>query len=237
MAEEAGGRAPTARQVRCFCNLLLQTQGDTHGIGKNWYNRFIKRYSDTITHKKARLIPRERILRGRGDEFEAFFARLSHLVRARGVGPSNLYNMDKTGLREGFQRDSSIVGSTIEKPQQKPRAGATSWVTIIECIRATGERLQPAIIFKGANVQSTWLPPDFPPWAYGASKSGWTNSWMTSGWFEQVFEPESRPDNASQWRILILDRHSTHVPAEFQLKALDNRVQLLYLPAYTSHRL
>ena len=164
----------TARQVRCFCNLLLQTQGDTHGIGKNWYNRFIKRHSDTITHKKARLIPRERILRGRGDEFEAFFARLSRLLRARGVGPSNLYNMDETGLREGFQRDSSIVGSTIEKPQQKkPRAGATSWVTIIECIRATGERLQPAIIFKGANVQSTWLPPDFPPWAYGTSKSGW----------------------------------------------------------------
>jgi 4-hydroxybenzoate polyprenyltransferase len=236
-AEEAGGRAPTARQVRCFCNLTLETQGDSSGIGKNWYHRFMKRHSDTIKHKKARLIPRERILKGRGDEIEAFFTRLGGLLKARDIGPSHLYNMDETGLREGFQRDSSIVGSTIQKPQQQPRAGATSWVTMIECIRATGQRLQPVVIINGVNVLSTWLPPDFPQWAYGASKSGWTNSWMTSGWLEQVFERETRPARRSQWRILIMDRHSTHVPVELQLKALEYHIQLVYLPAHTSHRL
>jgi 4-hydroxybenzoate polyprenyltransferase len=237
VAEEAGGRAPTARQVRCFCNLLLETQGGTDGIGRHWYQRFMNRHSDIIHAKKTRLIPRERILKGRSGELEAFFARLKHLMGVRGVGPSNLYNMDETGLREGFQRDSSVIGSTLVKPQQQPRAGATSWVTIIECIRATGGRIQPAVIFKGANVQTTWLPPGFPPWAYGASKSGWTNSWMTMGWLEQVFLPITRPESPFQWRILILDRHSTHVPADFQLKAIENKVQLIYLPAHASHRL
>jgi len=102
VAEEAGGRAPTARQIRCFCNLLLEAQGDSSGIGRHWYQRFMNRHSDTIHAKKIRLIPRERILTGRSDEFEAFFTRLKHLIEVRGVGPSNLYNMDEIGLREGF---------------------------------------------------------------------------------------------------------------------------------------
>jgi hypothetical protein len=136
----------------------------------------MNRHSDTIYAKRTRLIPRERILTGRSDEFEAFFTRLKHLLEVRGVGPSNLYNMDETGLREGFQRDSSVVGSTLVKPQQQPRTSATSWVTIIEYIRATRGRIQPAVIFKGANVQTSWLPPGFPPWAYRASLNGWTNN-------------------------------------------------------------
>jgi hypothetical protein len=37
--------------------------------------------------------------------------------------------------------------------------------------------------------------------------------------------------------MLILDRYSTHVPADFQLKAIENRVQLVYLPTHASHRL
>jgi hypothetical protein len=37
--------------------------------------------------------------------------------------------------------------------------------------------------------------------------------------------------------MLILDRHSTHVPSDFQLKAFENKVQLIYLPAHASHRL
>jgi hypothetical protein len=60
---------------------------------------------------------------------------------------------------------------------------------------------------------------------------------MTIGWLNQVFLPLTKPESPRQWRILILDRHSAHVPADFQLKAIENKVQLVYLPAHASHRL
>jgi len=58
---------------------------------------------------------------------------------------------------------------------------------------------------------------------------------MIMGWLEQVFLPLTKPESPHQWRILILDRHSTHVPADFQLKAIENKVQLVYLPAHVSY--
>ena len=48
---------------------------------------------------------------------------------------------------------------------------------------------------------------------------------------------ETRPADPSQWRLLILDTFTTHIDSEFQLAAFQNKVQLLFIPANTSHRL
>jgi hypothetical protein len=36
--------------------------------------------------------------------------------------------------------------------------GCQEWVTVIECISASGISIPPYVIFKGENLVSTWLP-------------------------------------------------------------------------------
>lgn len=75
-----------------------------------------------------------------------------------------------------------------------------------------------------------------PDWHYQSTPSGWTNTEIAFGWLKEVFLPKTKPADGS-WRLLILDGFATHIDHHFQLTALRNRVQLLYLPAHTSHGL
>jgi hypothetical protein len=54
-------------------------------------------------------------------------------------------------------------------------------------------------------------------------------------WLKEVFIPETKPCHKGDWRLLILDGHSTHITVDFMWEAYKNRVQLLYLPAHSSH--
>jgi len=40
--------------------------------------------------------------------------------------------------------------------------GRQEWVTVIECISGTGERIPPYVIFKGQNLMTSWFPKELP---------------------------------------------------------------------------
>lgn len=54
--------------------------------------------------------------------------------------------------------------------------GNREWVTVIECINASGWPLPPMIIFSGKVHQSQWYQDINPDWLIGLSDNGWTNN-------------------------------------------------------------
>jgi len=64
-----------------------------------------------------------------------------------------------------------------------------------------------------------------------------TNTDITFQWFQEVFEPRTRPMNGiNQHCILVLDGHSTHVENyEFIKYAIDHNIHLLCLPSHSTH--
>jgi len=51
--------------------------------------------------------------------------------------------------------------------------GRQEWVTAIECISATGERIPPMVIFQGVNLLTIWLPQPLPAgWMFFCNESG-----------------------------------------------------------------
>jgi len=66
------------------------------------------------------------------------------------------------------------------------------------------------------------------------SAKGYTNSDITFQWFQGVFEPRTWPMNGiNQYRILVLNGHSTHVDnSEFIRYAIDNNNHLLCLVSH-----
>ena len=56
---------------------------------------------------------------------------------------------------------------------------------------------------------------------------------------KEVFIPQSRrgrdPDDASYWRLLIVDGHGSHTQGEFIFECLTNQVLIIYLLPHTSH--
>ncbi|RPA99618.1 CENP-B protein, partial [Choiromyces venosus 120613-1] len=112
-------------------------------------------------------------------------------------------------------------------------------ITMIETISAERSVLPPMIIYKGQAHYKGWttLIEEKEDAFFATSPKGYTNTDITFQWFQEVFEPRTRPMNGiNQHRILVLDGHSTHVENyEFVKYAINHNIHLLCLPSHSTH--
>ena len=62
------------------------------------------------------------------------------------------------GSSIGTANSAQVVVDSSISTAYEAQPGRQKWVTAIECISATGDKITPLIIFKGTNLLSTWLP-------------------------------------------------------------------------------
>jgi len=111
----------------------------------------------------------------------------------------------------------------------------TSWISIIECICASGTVITLTVIVIGGVAQFSWALPNgerMPDWHYQSTMRGWCNQSVTTGWFHDVSLHETTP-SGDRWRLLVLGGFKTHVNDDFQALAISNRVILCYLTPHT----
>ena len=70
-----------------------------------------------------------------------------------------------------------------------------------------------------------------------SSVNGWLSNIFSLAYLTQVFDPCTRAKAGRGRRLLIVDRHSSHVNMEF-IRTCDRlKIVLLILPPYSTHRL
>ncbi len=108
-----------------------------------------------------------------------------------------------------------VVGSAEPKKKaflKSPQSRV--WTSFIEAVRADGQALTPAIIFKGKELQSQWFLQEFKEsadWHFITSPKGWTDNQIALEWLKAVYLPQTKPADESDARLLILDGHNSHV--------------------------
>jgi DDE superfamily endonuclease len=143
--------------------------------------------------------------------------------------------MDETGLALGVCTNTRVLASSKKKKAYKKSPENREWVSIIECVSAVGQKLRPAVIFKGNSLQTTWFPStSIPKWLYTTSENRWTSNAIGVEWLERIFIPETTR-GSNQPHLLILDGHGSHIDIDFLWLCKQHSIQLLYLPAHSSH--
>ena len=103
-----------------------------------------------------------------------------------------VYNMDETGVALGVCSNTRVIASSRKKKAYVKSPEDREWVSIIECVSATGQRLRCAIIFRGKHLQSTWFPVEgVPNSLYTTSENGWTSYAIGASWLRSIFLPET----------------------------------------------
>jgi len=227
------GYPPTHAQIRRLARRML---GDDETLGKRWTSRFLAR-NPSITTIRPRRIHANRADRACEAVIRPWFDYLK-LPGVEVIPAKNRYNIDETGITSGIGDNGLVIGSKERKKFQKKKQGDRIWTSIIECISADGRYLNPVVIFKGGNLQQQWYPRNLQPfkgWKWKTTENGWSDDNTAVTWLRNIFLPETRPANPSEKRLLILDGHGSHTTEEFMWLAFSNNVQLLFLPAHTSH--
>lgn len=95
------------------------------------------------------------------------------------------------------------------------------------------------IVVKGQAHMYGWFREQNLPdnWHFAVSKNGWTDRHIGLKWLQGCFEPYTRPQDANQKRLLLLDGHNSHLSIEFAEFAEQNNMILFCFPPHTTHLL
>jgi hypothetical protein len=145
------------------------------------------------------------------------------------------------GMGKTFKRIMSRKAYESGHIRQSVQDGSREFITLIACVGALGKVVPPTLLYKGASgdLQSTWvedIKPDDKAF-FGASANGWSNHAFGLKWLQEVFEPSTQPARLTQWRLLIMDNHSSHINRVFLYWAFDHKILVLILPPHSIHKL
>jgi hypothetical protein len=227
------GYPPSHARTREMACRILCLNGDTDKLGSHWLDSFIRRNSRVATCI-GRPIEALRIQCTDPATINAFFEHFEHVKSTHNVQTRNIYNMDETGIGLGICTNTRVLAEAgksrtyVQSPQNR------EWVSIVETVSADGRSLQPLIIFKGKDLQSTWFSHDsIPDWLYTTSENGWTSNDIAIRWLNRIFLPQTACGDEA--RILLLDGHGSHVSIDFLWQCRQSNIQLIFLPPHTSH--
>jgi hypothetical protein len=224
----------------------LATEVAHEPVGLNWARRFINRHQDHLISKQTTGMNRSRHLADSGVKYQEFFDEIHRAIDEYDIKTENQYNMDEKGFLFGvigrtkrvFSRSEWERGGIREAIQD----GSRTFLTTIACICANGESLPASLIYEATSgdIQANWVQ-DFEPGKHNffitTSPSGWSNDEIGLSWMEQVFERFTKPKvvNRKEWRLLILDGHSSHVSMAIINYAHRHGIILCVLPSHSTH--
>jgi len=170
------------------------------------------------------------------DKVSKYFSALHGVLEKRGLlhKPSSIWNMDESGLQlQHVPR--SVVARKGTRYLQSRTSGNKETITVIACINASGQKVPPHIIAKGKTQRALHgfdlkSAPDGAKWSVSAK--GWTKQGIARLWFEETFLPNIGPDRP---QVLILDGHDSHNFVELIELAIANNIEIVELPAHSSH--
>ena len=219
---------------------ILKAKGRVADIGKGWVDRFVNRHPGIQT-KVGKSIDKQRALATDVAILKEHLEQFYLLKSRYHVLPENVWNTDEKGLAMGLGGGETVLCRTGRRNPKIMQEGKRDWVTVIEAVGGDGKVLAPLVIHSstahlmGHHSNINYEIDNDAFFTY--FKAGYTSPEIALDWFDQIFEPRSRPaQEISQHRILVLDGHSSHVNnIEYIEHAIANNVHLICLPAHTTH--
>jgi hypothetical protein len=212
----------------------ISAEPDLTPISRKWSERFRARHP-RIKTCFTRPIDSQRSEALDYSTLKSYFDRLGDLLRQNKYPPSAIFNVDETGFSIGSTRASFALYDRTVPARGKKQPGRQEWITSIECVSASGVTLPPALIFKGGNLNSEWIPDDIPSdWTFTISNKGWTNDTLGFEWLKTLFEPFTRQFRNSRC-LLLIDGHSSHITSRYIAFCITHKIDLFCLPPHSSH--
>lgn len=143
------GLAPSRSIVREMADRLLRAR-DSHPVGKNWVDNFVKRtpelqkhWSRPYDYQRAACEDPATILR--------WFSLIQETKQKYGIIDDDIHNFDETGFIMGkILSQMVITGSEAAGRKKTIQPGNREWVTVIQGVSAAGHPLPPFVVFAGS---------------------------------------------------------------------------------------
>lgn len=204
--------------------------------GYDWFRGFMNRNKDlSIRLPEATSIARSTAF-NRANVKE-FHDNLGKVLEKHKFGPSDIWNIDETGVTT-VHKPSKVIAQKGEKQVgQTTSQERETLVTVCNGINAIGNFIPPFIIYPRVKVRE-YMIKGAPPGttAVGHPKH---SGWMTGDNFIEFLQHfvKHAKCNPEHKALIIMDNHESHITLGSLKYSKDNGIVLLTLPPHCSHRL
>ncbi|KAK7184726.1 transposase, partial [Paraphaeosphaeria sporulosa] len=208
---------------------------DPPRVGTNWASRWLSS-QPKYYRTKAKPMDLARKLAQSPEAILAWYRKLWLTEQRLGISDANKYNMDETGIRIGVAKDS-FVYTRRGREVLIPTATNRELISLVECVSATGVSLPPMLIMKAKTILEQWvvnLPSDY---LINITNSGYANDQTAIDWIKHFNKMTAAATLPKTWRLLLIDRHGSHLTAELANFYKSHYIQLYALPPHTTHLL
>lgn len=228
----------TTSVLRRFVVAIIQKSGRKskinlqRGPSKKWCRKFFKRHPEVKRRRPDRADSGR--LNVSQEKVEEYFELLGSTIRSLGLEnkPNQIFNCDETGFDGHEVSKEKVIVVGKQHPYQKQVFNNLGHITLQLAVSGSGKYLPPMLIF------SRCLPRDLDnvpqEWTVVASAKGYMDSDLFVNWLENVFVPHCGKERPV---ILIMDNLGAHLTPRAIDVAKANQVELLCLPAHSTHLL
>lgn len=123
--------------------------------GKNWPQGFYKR-NPQLKARRLRAIPWDRHDHTIYPKVAEWFSIIGNELADPAILDENVFNMDETGVLLGKVGSLKVLVGKGELRNYRGGGSQRTLITAVECISASGKRLDPLVIWPAATHRSNW---------------------------------------------------------------------------------
>ncbi|KAH9320446.1 hypothetical protein KI387_015085 [Taxus chinensis] len=204
--------------------------------GKSWWYGFRRRHPD-LTIRTAEGLDRDRAVMLRPRIVAAFYDNLQKMYAANQYGPDKIWNCDETGVQAGRNCGMRVIAKLGCRSVPHIMSKSREWITILCCVNAAGQSIPGFYLFKAKRQLKNYIAGCEPGACMAAQPHAWMTKELFMNWLHHFARSVPGGVSPKNRHLLIFDGHGSHVALGTIQEARNLGIDLLTLPAHTSHKL
>ena len=231
----------TAKDVRHLAYEIAEAYNLKHPFnkltklaGKDWLKGFFARFPD-LSIRIPQGTNLSRAIGFNKPKVQQFFTLYKQILEQRQFLPSQIWNMDETGITNVHKPGKIIASKGVKQVSKMTSGERGSTVTVICAMSSAGTYLPPMMIFPRKRMVDA-LMIGAPPQSLGCcSDSGWTDGSLFIKWLEHFVQFTNASPVAQH--IVIMDGHHSHKTIAAINFAREHGIHLITLPPHSTHKM
>lgn len=150
-----------------------------------------------------------------------------------------IWNCDESGAQAGRNGGAIVIARKGARRVHSIVPNQREWLSVLVCINAEGTSIPSFYIFRGRRFRQNYIEKCEAGATMAMQQRAWMTSYLFSAWISHFIASVRKvgaisPENR---HLLILDGHNSHVTLDVVREASAAGLDLLTLPAHTSHAL
>lgn len=239
MCEMGQGLTPTALKMKVYDICKSRPTPFRNGIPGGGWMRWWKRRHPELTLRVSQALETARAKGLCAENIKSFYDNLGSLFTLHSYTPDRIWNCDESGAQAGRSGGGVVIARKGARHVHSIVPDQREWLSVLVCINAGGSAIPSFYVFRGTRFRQNYIERCEPGATMAMQPRAWMTTYLFSAWLSHFIESVQIQGGISQERrhLLILDGHKSHCTLDVVQEARAAGLDILTLPAHTSHAL